>query len=388
MFRIDQGIITGYNDATEPRTCSVMQLPDRYVMSNVRLPATVSWQTKPIINSIVLVASPDDYKSFVICVLRDAESFLQLGEGVRGATVDTAAFLQPGEIQLEAAGAGDANTVISGSGGTVYLANDGTVNIHSGKRKEHLIIGGTDDDDDGEVLLVGDNGFFESNINNVTQVRSTYQFDEDNNVALGNYSVLVTPVAEVSTAIAELTMDTLGKTVLRNTTVGVTKSLLEFDVDGKVTISNTFGALTISNVGTFNFANSLGSVTIAQTGNITLQNTGTTLTASNAGAVSLNAASLSVSTSGTTTVTGSTINLNSGTFGVARIQDTVTSNLTTDPAFWTFWSTIAIQIAALPTVPLDGGSTLKAGLATLFGTMPQTIISKITTGSSTVKAGG
>ena len=389
MYRVDQGILLSYHDNVEPRTCDVMQLPDRFIMSNVRLPATVGWQTKPLINSIVLVVSPDDYKSFLICTLRDPENFLQLGEGVRGATAETSNFLQPGEIQLESAGTGDSTDVISGSGSSLYLANDGTVNLYSGKRKEFLLIGGTESDDDGEVILTGDNGFFESNINHVTQVRSTFNFDETNNLALGNYNVIVPPTGtEISTPISELTMTTLGKTVLRNTTAGVTNSLLEMDVDGKVTLSNTLGTLIISNVGAYSFSNSLGSFSIANTGNISLQNVGTTLTALNAGAVSLNAASLAVSTSGTTTITGSTINLNSGTFGAARLNDIVTSNLTTDPAFWTFWSTIAIQIAALPTTPLDGGATLKAGLATLFGLMPQTILSKITTASSTVKVGG
>lgn len=390
MFTIEQGIILKYHDDTSPRTCDVLQIPDNYVMSNVRLPHTLigAGQTKPLPQSLVLVVSMDDYKSFLLCVLRDPEDFLQLGEGVRGAFPDTANFLQPGEIVLEAAGSGDEDTVISGTGGSIFLGNDGTVNLRSGKLKESLVLGGTDDDNDGEVLLTGDNGYYESNINEITQVRSTYRFDSENNLTLGNMLVAVTPVAEVETPISVLTMDTLGNIKLNNAVTGVDNAVLQMDATGQIALKNTLGSLQISNLGAYTLTTPAASMSLSNTGAFSLTTPAASTSISNSGAISVSGATLSVSMSGSITQTGSTINLNSGSFGVARVNDTVTSNISTDPAFWAFWSTIAVQIAALPTTPLDGGATLKAGLATLFGTMPQTIISKITTGSTTVKAGG
>jgi hypothetical protein len=355
MYKLEQGIILKYVETgINSRTCDVLQLPDRFLMSNVRLPHNINWQTKPLVNSVVLVASMDDFKSVIICVLRDPEYFLELGEGIWGAKTENVTALEEGEIVLEAAGSGTANDTISGTGGALHLSNDGTINLRSGKLKEFLILGGTDDDNDGEVLLTGDNGFFESNIKAFTNTRSYYRFDNANTLQLGNEIALVTDVSEVDTPISTLSMTALGKISLQNYTGLIPNTLLEMDIDGQITLQNNFSSETFSNTG----------------------------------AVALNGVSLSISMSSTITQTGSTINLNNGTFGVARVQDVVTSNMATDPTFWTFWSTISTQILALPTTPLDGGATLKAGLATLFGLMPPTILSKITTGSTTVKAGG
>ncbi len=377
MLTIHQGIITKYNDDVSPRTCDILQVPDNYVISNVRLPNHINWQNKPLIDSTVLIVSIDDYRSFLLCVLRDANDFLEFGEGIQGSTPETASYLQPGELVLESAGSNAGNVQISGTGCTIFLSNDGTINARSGKLKEYLIIGGREDDNDGEVLLVGDNGFFQSNISTIANVipniRSTYRFNDTNTLELGNYNVIADQITntEVEFPISELTMTNLGLITLQNTTLGVPKAVLEMAIDGKVTLKNTLGTQEISNLGAYSFTNAAGSLSI-----------------SNSGSHTLNGTSLSASMSGTVTVTGSTINFNSGTFGVARVQDIVTSDTTTDPAWWTFWSTLSASIAALPTTPLDGGATLKAGLAALFAFVPPTIISKITTGSTTVKAGG
>lgn len=400
MLTIEQGIITKYSDQS-PWTCEVMQVPDHYIIPNVRLPQHISQQTKPLVDSAVLIACVDEYRSYLLCVIRDNNDFLEYGEGVRGADAETANFFQPGEIFLEAAGSNKGNVQISGTGGTLFLSNDGTVNLRSGKQKEYLILGGTDDDNDGEVLLVGDKGFFESNISSVADIaldptiipniRSYYRFTQNNTLELGNSLITIIPPpvsTEVETLISQLQMTNLGKITLQNLTLGVPNAVLEMAVDGKITLKNNFGSTEISNLGAYSFTNPASSITLSNLGAYTLTTPASTLSINNTGAVSLTGASLSVSMSGSITQTGSTINLNSGTFGVARIQDTVTSNIASDPAWWTFWSTLSTLISALPTTPLDGGATLKAGLATLFSTVPTTIISKITTGSSTVKAGG
>lgn len=297
MFKLDQGIIQHYS-SKEPRVCDVLQIPDGYVISQVRLPQSIGWQTKPLEGSLVLVASPDSYKSFIICVLRDAGEFLDQGEGVRGSTAETGNFFQPGEIQLEAAG--DISSGVSGTGGSLYLGNDGTVNIYSGQRKEYLTIGGRKDDKDSEVLLIGDNGFFQSNVNPLTLVRSTYRFNDLNTLELGNYAVLITPVAEIETPISQLKMSTLGQITLQNTTLGVPNGVVEIAVDGKITVKNNFGTETISNIGAYSFSNPTSSVTLSNVGDYAFTNPTTSVTISNAGAYSFTnpATTVTLSSSG------------------------------------------------------------------------------------------
>ncbi len=360
MFTICQGIIIQY---TDPRSCSVLQLPDNYLLTNVRLPHTLSSQFKPLPRSVVLVASEDSYKNYIVAVLRDPEKFLETGEGVRGSTAETASFLQPGEIYIEAAGVSAPEQGVSGTGGSLFMGNDGTVSLNSGKRKESIVLGGEDTDDDGEVIITADNGFFESNINPITQIRSTYRFDIDNNLVLGNFLTTVLPaVPPLEVPVSQLTMSTLGEIGIENNTVAGTPV-------NKISMTPT-GTLSLE---------ALVDVTVEATSSIALDSSAN---------ISIDAsANIALQSSANITLDSGIINLNSGTFGVARIQDTVTSNITSDPAWWAFWSTLSGLIAALPTTPLDGGATLKAGLSALFATIPVTIVSTITTGSATVKAG-
>jgi hypothetical protein len=341
MFTIDQGIIIEY---TEPRVCSVLQIPDNYVMSQVRLPHTLHNQLKPLPRSVVLVASEDAYKSYIVAVLRDPEGFLETGIGIRGATVDTENFLLPGEIYIEAAGAVNANEGVSGTGGALYLGNDGTVVISSGKRKESIVIGGEDTDDDGELIVTADNGFFESNINPLTQIRSTYRFDINNNLVLGNFLTTVPPVGPiVEIPVSRLTMSTLGQIVLGNFAAGAP----------------------------------VNTITLTPTGTLSLEALAT-LTVESAVSMTLDSAS---------------INLNSGTFGVARLNDMTLADPSTDPAYWQFWTTQNAVFTALP-VATDPGSTtalanaIKAALITFTALYPLSITGRISSASTTVKAGG
>lgn len=81
-----------------------------------------------------------------------------------------------------------------------------------------------------------------------------------------------------------------------------------------------------------------------------------------------------VEDSGAVKVKGTEVVLNTGTLGVARTTDSVLSNPTDDPVFFT-WAT-AVSAALLA---LTGGSFVTP--------TPVTLASKITGGSTTVKAG-
>lgn len=333
MFKVEQGILQRYTDA---RTCNVIQVPDNYLFTDVRVPYILSNQFKPLPGSIVLVVSSDDYKSFLLASLRDPLDFLENGNGIRGSTTDTSDLLQAGEIFMEAAGTDNPTSAVSGTGGTFYLGNDGTCALKSGKQKEFLIIGGEDTSDDGEVILTGDNGFFESNVNHLTSVRSSYKFDEDNNLELGNFLTTVPGTGSITeVAIGHLTIDTLGNIVVENTAAGVSKA----------------------------------SITWQATGNLVLKSQ-TEITAD-----------------------ASLINLNSGTVGVARLNDLTTSSTSTDAIFWQM---ITALYALLTTYSgYTGGSpTPLSAIGTpalaFLAAAPQPIqlLSKITTASTTVQAGG
>ena len=341
MFTIVQGIIIQY---TEPRTCSVLQIPDNYVMSQVRLPHILSNQFKPLPRSVVLVASEDSYKSYIVAVLRDPEIFLETGEGIRGSTEQTEPFLQPGEIYLEAAGVSAPEQGVSGTGGALYMGNDGTVGLYSGKRKESIILGGEDTDDDGEIIITADIGFFESNINPITNVRSTHRFDSDNTLVVGNFITTVPVVGPtIEIPLSRLTMDTFGEIVLENRTL----------------VGSPMNVITMTPTGTLSLESFLD-ITLDSTANITLDS--------------------------------AFINLNSGTFGIARLNDMTIADPTTDPTYWQFWTTQNAIFTAL-TVATDPGSTtalvnsLRLALIDLTATYPQSITGRISTASTTVKAG-
>ncbi len=352
-YELHQGIILKYNK-DKPRLCDVMQTPDFYTIPNVRLPQVLNAQSKPKEGSTILVATQDNYRAYMIMVLREPTDYVTNDKALIATEGDTRDQLEPGEIFFESAG----DPFVPGRGASFRMGNDGVIELHSGQLKECIIIGGREDDEDEEIVVQADNMFIQSNPNDEPDpVQSIFTFDELHKIKIANQFVDPTGVSPITRSLSELTMDLLGNIVLQNQVAGVTPSaVLDLKITGSIELKNNFGELTIDALGVVELKNTIGDLKIDQTGNVT--------------------------------VSGPTINLNNGTFGVARLNDIVTSDLTTDPAWWLFWSTIATTISALPTTPLDGGVTLKAGLAALFGSISQTIVSKITTASTTVKVGG
>lgn len=353
MYRIEQGILKSYDD-NNPRVCNVLQIPDGYVMSSIRLPNTLSSQTKPKEESLVLVAMSDSYKGFLLSHLRDPAEFLANGEGTRGVSEEFGDDLAPGEVYFEAAG--DPEVPVSGTGGSLHLANDGTITLSSGKLKEFISIGGEKGDDDGDIILNADNVILRSNMLEGETIESTIKFSKESLVEIGNYfkpfpiGDSIIPIPPIP--LGELTID---------------QKL--FPVPGtEITLRNQTLAGT-----------PLNSLVMSPSGVTTF----TSLLSMNLDATT----TISLNSTLGMTLDGLTINLNSGTFGVARLNDIVTSDVTTDPTWWAFWGALSTAIGALPTSPSDGGATLKAGLAGLFASVPVTVISKITTASITVKAG-
>lgn len=367
-YRLEQGIIQRYKDA---RTCDVMQLPDHYISSDVRLPETLQNQTKPLVGSTVMMATEDSFKSYIIAVLREPLSFVSKTDSLRGNTPLNSLQLQPGEIFFESRGPADSPQ--PGAGATLFLGNDGTASIYSGKRKEYLILGGTDDDDDGEVLLVGDNGFYESNVNHLTSIQSVYRFDEDNTLQMGNVFVVLPPPTPITPPLeipqAELTIDTFSNIVLRNTTAGADKAYLKIDTTSQIKL-----------------ANPIASITMSPLGDIAIQNAIAQFNAQSSGAI---------------TIDGTTINLNSGTFGVARLNDATIVNSLTDPTFMSYLTLLDTFMAAVFTaynshthiyIDTPVGPSITAIPLPLITAVapshPSTVTGKINAASSTVKAGG
>lgn len=316
-YKLFQAIIKDY---TSPRECTVTQIPEYYPITNVRLPRLLSVQYKPLKGSIVMVAMEDSFKSFILCVLREPLDFITKQGQLRGSAPLETQQLQAGEVFLESRG--DPTAPIPGFGSTLFLGNDGTVSIHSGKRKEYLVIGGTDTDDDEEVVLHGTNGFFESTINPVTQTQSSFRFDSENTVQVINTRVTV-PTSGVA---------------------------LEVPV----------GQLTITTSGQISLKNTLGSIDIAPSGSIN--------------------------------VVAPSVNFNNGTFGAARLNDSITLDPSTDPAYWQFWLLHTQTLTAMP-VATDPGSTtalanaLRAELLLLCSTIPQTMTGRVSSASSSVTIG-
>jgi hypothetical protein len=351
-YRIFQAQILAKDPAT-PRTYSVVAIPDGQKLVGVQLGSALKDQSAPLLGSIVLVIQLDVYRSYILMVLREPFSFLNVNSQLRGAIPSTgnvsediiigANPIQDGEIFMEATGPGSpvAGQSTPGFGAHLYLGNNGVAQIESGSMGERLIIGGQGSSDDHEVVLSADNGYVESNPNDVTQVQSTFNWDDLQNIEFGN--VLTNPASNVTIPLAEMTIDTLGNIELFNTTMptGLKAGSLVIDATGGVALSSG--------------ASGVPKATIAMT-------------------------------------PVGTINMNSGTLGAARLTDTTQANPTTDPAFWAFWSQQEAIFAALPPAT-DPGTTealanaLKAALVALLSTFPQSITGKITTSSSTVLIG-
>lgn len=352
-FRIFQAQILA-KDPTTPRSYSVVAIPDGQKLVGVQLGTSLKDQSAPLLGSIVLVLQLDVYRSYILMVVREPFSFLNTNAQYRGSIPSTgnvsediaigANPIQDGEIYMEATGpASPTGEATPGFGAHLYLGNNGVAQIESGSMGERLLIGGEGSSDDHEVILSADNGFIESNVDSITSLQSTYNWDDLNNIQLGN--VLAVPTTNATIPLAAMTIDALGNVSLFNTTygTGLKAGALSIDSTGGVTISS-------------------GASGIAQA----------TLTLEPAG----------------------TINLNNGVNGVARINDLAVSSTTTDPVFWQFIAAIQAFFQALS--GFQGGSPVVQSQLGVLGTtfllqspiVPPSATSQITTGSLTVKAGG
>lgn len=341
-------------DLKNPRSYSAVEIPSGRKLVGVQMPNALKDQSAPLLNSIVLIVQLDSFNSYILSVLREPFSFISTNDQYRGFIPSTGNISQDiaiganpiadGEIFMEATGPGapELGQSIPLFGAHLYLGNNGVAQIESGTMSERLIIGGQGTSDDHEVILSADNGFVESNPNNVTFVQSTYNWDSLNNIEFGN--VLTTPGVALTIPVAELTIDTLGNIELFNTTFG---SGLK-----------------------------AGALVIDQTGGVTLSS----------GASGVPTATLSLTPNGI-------INMNNGTNGVARRNDLAVSSTTVDPQFWLFINAIQGFFTALSA--FQGGSPVtqsqlgSLGLAFLAQSpvAPPSATSRISTSSLTVKAG-
>lgn len=355
-FSLEQGVIMSYADKAQ-RLVNVMQIPEHYMLTNVRLPQVLKDQTLPAVGSLVIMARADAFRCYIINVVRESKDFIDDDGFLRASTQDSVQALQPGEVYMESFG--DPSSEVPGTGASFYMGNAGTINLISGQTGEYITIGGSDTDDDHEIIINGANVFLQGTPT-ALQISSIVQFDNLNNIQMANNLLVGDTLLEQP--ICELTMDAVGTVVLRNTNAGITKSHLTLDVTGEVTLENLTGSISIDPA---------GNVSISANATMDVSATG----------------AMDISSNAAMTISGSTVNINDGTFGAARLNDLTLSNASTDPAWWLFWSLLSTQIAALPTVPLDGGATLKAGLAALFALVPTQIISKINSASATVSIG-
>lgn len=350
-YRIFQAQILTKDPAT-PRAYTVVEIPNGQKLVGVQLPNALKDQSAPLLGSIVLVLQLDSYRAYILMVLREPFSFLTANNQYRGFIPSSGNFatdaltganpIQDGEIFMEATGpASPSGQNTPGFGAHLFLGNNGCAQIESGSMGEKLIVGGTGTSDDHEVVLSADNGFVESNPNEVTQVQSTYNWDSLNNIEFGN--VLTIPGTDTTIPIAELTIDTLGNIELYNAQLGtgLKNASLVMDITGGLSLS--------------------------------------------AGLAGVPKSTISMTSVGT-------ISMNSGTLGAARLTDLVTGDPSTDPAFYTFILQQQAIFAALPPAT-DPGTTLalanalKAALTTLFSTYPQSFTSRISSASATVTIG-
>lgn len=351
-YSIFQGQILT-KDTVNPRQYTVMQIPEGYNMVGVQLPNALKDQSAPLIGSIVLVLQLDDYSAYIISVLREPFEFLTANQQYRGfipATGNTKIDLnnqsnpiQDGEIFMEATGpTSPTGQGIPGFGAHLFLGNNGCAQIESGATSERLVIGGTGSDDDHEVVLSADFGYFEGNPNPITLTQTTVNFDNLNNLTVGNQLTAANSIATIP--IAEMTIDGLGNVELFNTAFGTGLKLasLVMDSTGGISLSSGIAGIPKST--------------------ITLEPTGQ-------------------------------ISLNSGINFAARLEDLTLSSNSVDPIFWLFINAIQGFFTALS--GFQGGSPVVQSQLGALGAAfliqspiaPPSLTSKISSASSTVKIG-
>src|SRR6185437_15571091 len=353
-YRIFQAQILA-KDPTTPRAYSVVEIPNGQKLVGVQLGNALKDQSAPLLGSIVLVLQLDAFRSYILMVLREPFAFLATNNQYRGFIPSTgnasqdiaigANPIQDVEIFMEATGPGSpvGGQGTPGFGAHLYLGNNGVAQIESGSMSERLIIGGEGSSDDHDVLLSADNGFIESNPHDVTNIQSTYNWDDLNNIEFGN--VIAPPSSIITVPVATMTIDSLGNIKLFNTTFGTGLAA--------------------------------ASLTMASTGDVALSS----------GASGIPRSTITLDPVGN-------INLNNGVNGVARLNDLAVSSTTVDPQYWLFIN--AIQNFFTVLAGFQGGSpviqsqlgALGAAFLAQSPIAPPSATSIITTASLTVKAGG
>lgn len=117
---------------------------------------------------------------------------------------------------------------------------------------------------------------------------------------------------------------------------------------------------------------------------------GATITISSSGDITVNTAqNINYTAGGNVNITGSEVVNNNGDKGVARLDDGILIDASTSPALFAWMQAVNIALLTSPTVPLDGGTTYKAGIAAILGAVPipTEAIGIISEASATVKAG-
>jgi hypothetical protein len=363
-YSIFQGQILN-KDEVNPRQYTVMQIPEGYNMVGVQLPNALKDQSAPLIGSIVLVLQLEDYSAYIISVLREPFDFLTANQQYAGfipstgdPTLDIANHsnsILDGEIFMESTGPlSPTGQLIPGFGASLFLGNNGVAKISSGSMGEKLIVGGTSADDDHEVILTGNNGFFESNPHPILNTQSSFNFTRniltgiDEGLSVATQIALPTGLPSVvpPIPICELKMTPLGYLSLGNTIVGTGISQCSLTM-------LPVGICSLQVIGA-------GFTSIAD---ITLSGTGT-------------------------------IDINFGTLGAARITDSTTSALVVDPIYWKFINAIQGFFTALS--GFQGGSPVLQSQLGALGTAflaqspiaPPSLTSKISSGSTSVFIGG
>lgn len=169
-------------------------------------------------------------------------------------------------------------------------------------------------------------------------------------------------------------------------------SLIEMDALGGITASVLAGAeLVLNEIGRVRLANLMGSFNIAPDGELTV------FSAKNASIEGLLTVKLAGSKPGFNVLLNpkATPSLQRG---VARVDDFVTSTSTVDPVFWAYVTQITASLfaleAAIVAAPTGSVAAFKAPLVAAIAAFPAPpvapplLLSKITTGSLTVTAGG
>ena len=233
MYKIFQAQILS-KDPKNPRQYICVQIPNGQKLVGVQLLNALKDQSSPLINSLVIVLQLDSYTSYILAVLREPFEFLTANQQYAGfipstgdPTLDIANHsnaILDGEIFMESTGPlSPTGQAIPGFGAQFKLGNNGVAQLTAGSMSEKLIVGGTAADDDHEVILTGNNGYFESQPTPVLNTQSSFNFTTNlltglnEGLSVATQYIIPTGLPGVvpPLPICELSMDPLGYAFFR-----------------------------------------------------------------------------------------------------------------------------------------------------------------------------